>query len=249
MRSRFSYVALNVSIYRRKSKSSAAMRTLSTDKRNHPSQGPYACKTWEMFRRKSRAQKKKILCWPPSCKNTELGLAATVTNILDKEGEPQGFAAASKSEAWMDSMREELSCLINHQTWICLMICMWIRTLSAEYQRTLFMWKPHRNHINDPIRKFWWWIMPSLPFKSVPMALNNREWNATFDSRISWNPLGSKSVHKNRKMKFWFSSTLISSWLCRKQSRSTKDFEICWRMNSRSKYSGSPNTYWVSVWS
>ena len=223
------------------------MRTLSTDKRNHPSQGPYACKTWEMFRRKSRTQKKKILCWPPSCKNTELGLAATVTNILDKEGEPQGFAAASKSEAWMDSMREELSCLINHQTWICLMVRMWIRTLSAEYQRTLFMWKPHRNHINDPIRKFWWWIMPSLPFKSVPMALNNREWNATFDSRISWNLLGSKSVHKNRKMKFWFSSTFMSSGLCQKQSRSTKDFEICWRMNSRSKYSGSPNTYWVSV--
>jgi hypothetical protein len=29
----------------------------------------------------------------------ELGLAATVTNILDNEGEPQGFAEASKSEA------------------------------------------------------------------------------------------------------------------------------------------------------
>ena len=35
----------------------------------------------------------------------ELGLAATVTNILDNEGDPQGFAEASKSEAWMDSMR------------------------------------------------------------------------------------------------------------------------------------------------
>jgi len=28
----------------------------------------------------------------------ELGLAATVTNIIDNEGEPQGFAEASKSE-------------------------------------------------------------------------------------------------------------------------------------------------------
>ena len=34
----------------------------------------------------------------------ELGLAVTVAKILDTEGEPQGFAEASKSEAWMDSM-------------------------------------------------------------------------------------------------------------------------------------------------
>ena len=47
----------------------------------------------------------------------ELGLAATVTNTLDNEGEPQGFAEATKSEAWMDSIREELSSLINNQTW------------------------------------------------------------------------------------------------------------------------------------
>jgi hypothetical protein len=47
----------------------------------------------------------------------ELGLAATVTNTLDNEGEPQGFDEASKSEAWMDSMREELSSLTNNQTW------------------------------------------------------------------------------------------------------------------------------------
>jgi hypothetical protein len=46
----------------------------------------------------------------------ELGLAATVTNTLDNEGEPQEFAEASKSEAWMDAMREELSSLINYQT-------------------------------------------------------------------------------------------------------------------------------------
>jgi hypothetical protein len=43
----------------------------------------------------------------------ELGLAATVANTLDNESEPQGFAEASKSEAWMDSMREELSSVIN----------------------------------------------------------------------------------------------------------------------------------------
>jgi len=47
----------------------------------------------------------------------ELGLGATVTNTLDNEGEPQGFAEASKSDAWMDSMGEELSSLINNQTW------------------------------------------------------------------------------------------------------------------------------------
>jgi len=47
----------------------------------------------------------------------ELGLAATVTNTLDNEGEPQGFAEATKSEAWMDSIREELSSLINNKTW------------------------------------------------------------------------------------------------------------------------------------
>jgi hypothetical protein len=46
----------------------------------------------------------------------ELGLAATVTNTLDNEGESQRFAEASKSEAWMDSMREELS-NFNTQTW------------------------------------------------------------------------------------------------------------------------------------
>ena len=46
----------------------------------------------------------------------ELGLAATVTKTLDNEGEPQGFAEASQSEAWMDSMREQLSSLINNQT-------------------------------------------------------------------------------------------------------------------------------------
>jgi hypothetical protein len=47
----------------------------------------------------------------------ELGLAATVTNTLDNEGEPQRFAEASKSEVWMDSMREELSSLMDNQTW------------------------------------------------------------------------------------------------------------------------------------
>ena len=47
----------------------------------------------------------------------ELGLAATVTNTLDNQGEPQGFAEASKSEAWMESMREEHFSLIHNQTW------------------------------------------------------------------------------------------------------------------------------------
>ena len=47
----------------------------------------------------------------------ELGLAAVVTNTLNNEDEPQGFAEASKSEAWLDSMREMLSSLINNQTW------------------------------------------------------------------------------------------------------------------------------------
>jgi len=49
------------------------------------------------------------------------------------------------------------------------------------------------------------------------------------------------------KMKFCFSSMLMTSWLCQKQSRSMKDFEICWKLNSRSKSLESPNTYWVSV--
>ena len=40
---------------------------------------------------------------------------------------------------------------------------------------------------------------------------------------------------------------LVISWLCQKQSTSMKDFEICWRLNSRSKGSESPNTYSVSV--
>jgi hypothetical protein len=47
----------------------------------------------------------------------ELELAATVTNTLNHEGESQELAEASKSEAWMDSMREELSSLINNQSW------------------------------------------------------------------------------------------------------------------------------------
>ena len=46
----------------------------------------------------------------------ELGLAATVTNTLHNEGELRAFAEESKSEAWMDSMREEHSSLINNQT-------------------------------------------------------------------------------------------------------------------------------------
>jgi hypothetical protein len=33
----------------------------------------------------------------------ELGLAAIVPNTLDNEGEPQAFAEASKSEAWIVS--------------------------------------------------------------------------------------------------------------------------------------------------
>ena len=47
----------------------------------------------------------------------ELGLVATVTNTLNNEGGPQGFAEARKFEPWMDSMREELSSWINNQTW------------------------------------------------------------------------------------------------------------------------------------
>jgi hypothetical protein len=43
----------------------------------------------------------------------DLGLAATVANTLDNESVSQGFAEARKSEAWMDSMREELSSVIN----------------------------------------------------------------------------------------------------------------------------------------
>ena len=42
--------------------------------------------------------------------------AATVTNTLDNEGEPQTFAEANKTEAWMDLIRK-LSSLINNQTW------------------------------------------------------------------------------------------------------------------------------------
>jgi hypothetical protein len=47
----------------------------------------------------------------------EVGLAAALTNTLDNEAEPQGFAEASKSEASIDSIREELSSLIDNQTW------------------------------------------------------------------------------------------------------------------------------------
>jgi hypothetical protein len=47
----------------------------------------------------------------------ELGLAARVTNTLDNEGQSQGFAEVSKSEAWMDLMRKNLSSLIDNQTW------------------------------------------------------------------------------------------------------------------------------------
>ena len=45
----------------------------------------------------------------------ELGLAVTITNTLLNESEPQGFAEASKSEAWVNSMREELSSLKNNK--------------------------------------------------------------------------------------------------------------------------------------
>jgi hypothetical protein len=47
----------------------------------------------------------------------ELGLDSTVTNTLDNDGKPQRFVEASKSESWMDSMREELSSLMINQTW------------------------------------------------------------------------------------------------------------------------------------
>ena len=57
------------------------------------------------------------LTYPRMLQLQELGLAAKVTNTLEYEGEPQVFAEASKSEAWMDSMQEELSSLINNQNW------------------------------------------------------------------------------------------------------------------------------------
>ena len=90
-------------------------------------------------------------------------------------------------------------------------------------------------------------------FKSVSMASNNRDENGAFDAQISWNPLDSKSAQNKRacwlKMKFCFSSMLMTSWLCQKLSRPIKYFKICWSLNSRSKSSESPNTYWGSVWS
>ena len=46
-------------------------------------------------------------------------------------------------------------------------------------------------------------------------------------------------------MKFCFSSMLMTSWVCQKQSRSMKDFEIRWRLNSRSNSSESPNTHFL----
>ena len=48
-------------------------------------------------------------------------------------------------------------------------------------------------------------------------------------------------------MKFCFSSMLMTSWLCQK-SRSMKDFEICWRLNSRSKSSKSPTHTGCPCW-
>jgi hypothetical protein len=44
----------------------------------------------------------------------DVGVTATVSNTLDNEGEAQKLAETSKSEAWLDSMREELSSSINH---------------------------------------------------------------------------------------------------------------------------------------
>ena len=54
-------------------------------------------------------------------------------------------------------------------------------------------------------------------FQSVPMASNNREDNGTFDYRIFWNPLDSKSAQSNHasslNMKFYFSSMLMTYWV------------------------------------
>jgi len=66
-------------------------------------------------------------------------------------------------------------------------------------------------------------------FKGSCMASKNREENASFNFQICWYQLDSKSVHASwLKMKFSFSSMLMTSWLCEKQSRPMKNLEICW---------------------
>ena len=102
-----------VSLYRRKSNSRSLSRRRTTpfnffesyafDSRDLP-QGP----------RESRSS--ADLIHARMIQLQQLRLAATVTSTLDKESEAQEFVEANKSEAWMDSLREELSSLINNQT-------------------------------------------------------------------------------------------------------------------------------------
>jgi hypothetical protein len=70
----------------------------------------------------------------------ESGQARRARNALKNESKPQRFAEASKSKAraWMNSMREELSSLMNSQTWSLVDLppgreairCGWIKRLK-----------------------------------------------------------------------------------------------------------------------
>jgi hypothetical protein len=66
------------------------------------------------------------------------------------------------------------------------------------------------------------------------LGQSGRKWY--FRLLNSLNPLDSDSARRNHvwwsKKKFCFSSSLMTSW--QDQTRSSRDFEICWRQNSRS---------------
>ena len=78
------------------------------------------CQTWGLSRLTSRAKRNKIYCRPHSWKNASTSRART-GRYSHKHPRQRGWASRiCRSEqiwTWMDSMREELSSLINNLTW------------------------------------------------------------------------------------------------------------------------------------
>jgi hypothetical protein len=112
-----------------------------------------------------------------------LGRAATLTNTLDKKSEPQGFAEVSKSEARMDSMQEELSSLINNQTWTLVDLSPGRKAIRCGW---IFKGKKTNTELSTAPKGAWWQKDIPRNQKSTKMTLYT-----TFDN---FSALDSKST-------------------------------------------------------
>jgi len=126
--------------------------------------GSYACKTWGFSRLTWRAQRKKIYCRPHSSKNASTSRARTAHHSHKHPG-PRGWASriCGSEQIWsfMDSMREELSSLINNQSWTLVNLppggkairCAWIYKAKKSEHGAVYCLKSRlvaKRHSRDP---------------------------------------------------------------------------------------------------